>query len=138
MLIRNFTFQCNSSYSNTSQNAMFFMLTQLMHSVNITVADTAFYGLHNTSILYYYGESCGADIWNTVLFKNCKIHNNVGKQIKQMFTMLINNNGHIFSSIINKTKCDRHYNIIKFDYCTFKTILIFHIVILSSYQYHVL
>ena len=70
--IQNFTYQCNKPHSNTFQNALSVILTQLTYSVNITVSSSSFHDLHNASIFYYYGESCGASIKNNVLFKSCK------------------------------------------------------------------
>ena len=119
MDIQNFTYQCNSSNLTISQNALSVILTQLNFSVSVTVSDSSFHDLFNASILYYYGESCGIDIWNRILFNNCKIYNNTGKQVKQLFAIFFHNNGHMFSSIVNKPKCVKHYNIIKFDNCTF-------------------
>ena len=116
--IQNFTYQCNSCHTNTSQNALSVILTQLNYHVNITVADSHFYDLLNTGILYYYGESCGVDILNYVSFNNCKIYNNkyIDKKKKYMFVMIFNNNGH---SVINNLECVRHRNIILYNNCTF-------------------
>ena len=117
--IQNFTYQCNSSNLTISQNALLVILTQLNFNVSITVSDSSFHDLFNASILYYYGESCGVDIWNRIVFNNCTIYNNIGKQVKQLFAVLFHNNGHRFSSIVNKPKCAKHYNIIKFNNCIF-------------------
>ena len=117
--IQNFSYQCNGSYLNTIQNTLAVILTQLTYSVNITVEDSSFHDFLNTNIFFYYGESCGTEIWSNVLFQNCQIYNNVGKEIDQMFALFFHNNGHMFGSIPNEDKCDRHYNIIQFDHCTF-------------------
>ena len=121
MDILNFTYQYSKTHSNTSQNALSVILTQLTYSVNITVSDSSFHDLHNASIFYYYGESCGVGNKNYVLFKSCKIYNNIGKQIKQLFLIILHNNGRIFTTVPDnvKQKCDRHYNILQFNYCTF-------------------
>ena len=117
--IQNFTYEYNSSNSTTAQNALSVILTQLIFNVSITISDSTFHDLFNASILYYYGESCGVDIWNRILFNNCKIYNNIGKQVKQLFAIFFRNDAHMFSSIVNKPKCVQHYNVIKFSNCKF-------------------
>ena len=118
--IQNFIYQCNKSHSNynTSHNALSVILTQLTYSVNVTVSYSSFHDLHNASIFHYYGESCGTGIKNRLLFQSCKIYNNIGKQIKQLFLIILHSNRRIFTNNI-KQKCDRHCNITWFDYCTF-------------------
>ena len=119
MNVQNFTYISNSSYTNASLNALSIILTQKINNVSITVSDSIFQDLVNTSLLYYYGESCGVNIWNHILFNNCIIKNTIGKHLKQLFALFFHNKAHRFSSIVNKPTCIQHYNIITFNNCVF-------------------
>jgi len=80
--IQNFTFATSSSYTNTLLNALSIILTQINYNVSIRVSDSIFHDLFDSSILYYYGESCGVDIWNHITFNSCIIKNTIGKHLK--------------------------------------------------------
>ena len=111
--IKNFKFYSAAACSKASQNALSVILTQLLYNITIKVVNSSFSDLHNASVLYYYGESCGTNINNTLVFKNCQVQNNTGDMLT-LFLILAHNNGSIFSSVEAKQKCDRCTNFIKF------------------------
>jgi len=112
--IKNFKFYSTVLCLNTPQNVLSILTIQLLYNTTIKVVNCSFSDLHNASVLYYYGESCGTNIKNMLVFWNCQIHNNAGDMLTQMFLILAHNNGSIFSSEDSKQKCDRCTNFIKF------------------------
>jgi len=111
--ITNFKFYSTAACLKIYQK-LSILATQLLYNTTIKVVNSSFSNLHNASVLYYYSESCGTNINNTLVFKNCQAHNNVGDKLTKMFLILAHNNGSIFSSVDAKQKCDRHTNFIKF------------------------
>ena len=117
--IKNLSFITTDVCLEVSQNVLNVVLTQLLYNITIRVGKSSFSDLHNASVLYYYGESCGTNINSTLVFKNCQIHNNAGDVLSQLFLILAHNNGSIFSSVEAKQKCDRRTNLITFINSTF-------------------
>ena len=120
---------CRKSY------ALHFVMVQKNYSALINIQDTNFDHLCNSSILYYYGESCGLSIDNNVTFINCSFNHNYGNFFLKLniFYILVNSDGYIFSSIRDKGNCDRQLNIVNFRNCHFannsymNSIIYFHL-----------
>ena len=68
VVIKNFKFY-SSPLSETLQNASSVFLTQLLYNVTIKVLNSSFSNLHSSSILRYYGESCGMNIRNSLVYE---------------------------------------------------------------------
>jgi len=104
---------CNNSY------AFYFVMVQRSYGVSINIQGTNFNYLRNSSILYYYGESCGNSIDNKITFNKCTFNHNYGNPLLQlnMFYILVNSDGYIFSSIRDKGNCDRQLNVVNFRNC---------------------
>ena len=105
--IKNFRFN-SSPLSKTRQNAITVFLTQLHYNVTIKIMNSRFCNFYNSSVFHYYGESCGMNIRNSVIMRNCQICNNNGSELQQLILIVVHNRGSILNS--NQTICDRHYN----------------------------
>ena len=104
---------CNSSY------ALYLVLIQELYNVFILVQNSNFTEQHNSSVLYYYGESCGQYIDNNITFQHCTIKNNAGSMLLNMFHILIHSDGYIISRVRHPRKCDKQWNMMTFNNCHF-------------------
>ena len=117
--IRHYSYEnnglCNSSF------ALFLVLIQKSYGISLIVQDTNFTQLLNSSVLYYYGESCGENIENGIKFNHCSISKNYGNKFltTKLFHVMIYNGGFIYSKMKHQTKCDTQSNIIAFSDCSF-------------------
>ena len=112
----------NYSYrNNNSSFALFLVLIQKSYGISLIVQDTNFTQLLNSSILYYYGESCGENIENGITFNHCGISQNIGNKFltNKLFHIMIYNGGFIYSKMEHQRKCDTQSNIIVFRDCSF-------------------
>ena len=109
VVIKSFKFN-SSPLLETFQNALNVFLTQLLYNVTIKVLDSSFNNLHSSSILHYYGESCGMNKRNSLVMSNCQIHNNNGSSLQQLILIVVHNRGSILNTSESKRICDRHYN----------------------------
>ena len=108
-------------------------MVQKKFGVFINILDADFSYLHNSSILHYYGESCGFRVDNNITFNHCIFNHNYGNSLLQLnlFHIVINNDGYIFSSV--RDNCNRQLNVIMHKNCHFvnnsytNSIIYFHL-----------
>ena len=100
---------CNNSF------LLVLLMTQEQYSITFNVYNTSFSRLHNSSIMYYHGESCGVGKKNVVAFENCKMNYNCGNPNMNMFYISIYGEDYMF---LDRKLCDKQ-NIINFTNCGF-------------------
>jgi len=81
---------CSSSY------ALFLVIVQESYGISMVIQDTNFTQMHNSSVLYFHGESCGQLINNNITFDHCIINNNIGNPFMNMFNVSIHSYGIIY------------------------------------------
>ena len=103
-----------------SRYAMAFLLFQKTYNVSITIQHTAFNDYINVGALYYYGETCGLNVYNNLTIQNCVVSNNNYNRTThdQMFYILLYNFG-CFDSALLREYCSQQYNNIVFTNCVF-------------------
>ena len=105
---------CNNSI------AIVLLMAQEKYNTTFNVYNTLFSHLRNSSVIYYYGKSCGTDGTNVVKLQNCKMEYNRGNFHLNMFHISIHSEDYIFLHVNDKDtkKCNRK-NIINFRKCNF-------------------
>ena len=107
--------QCNNSF------ALHVVANQTAFNVFIKILDSNFNYLYNSSVLKYYGESCGGSFRSILNFQNCSVKHNQGDNYLNLFHILVSNQGYIFSS--SRTRdidtCNKQINKIYFRNCVF-------------------
>ena len=102
---------CNNSYALT------YLMMQLKYPVGTKIQKSNFTNLQRSSILYYYGKSCGGDFNTTVEFYNCTISYNKGASHVKLFHIIVYSQGYIFGGIKGRNHCEKQTNIIKLSNC---------------------
>ena len=104
---------CDNSY------ALFLVLMQTSYHIPMMVHDTNFTHLHNSGVLYYYGEACGRSIDNFLFFIDCSISHNFGNVSSSLFHILVHSDGYSYSTNRNHSRCDTQTNRIRIKNCVF-------------------
>ena len=100
---------CNNSI------ALVLLMVQEQYNITFNVYNTSFSHLHNSSIMYYHGESCGISNTNVVAFENCTMEYNHGNSYINMFHISVHSKDYMF---LDRKQCDRQ-NVINFRNCGF-------------------
>ena len=90
------------------------------YNIIIKVKDTTFNDLFNSSILVYYGEAC-RDVYKQsfLIFSNCKVINNIGSKIIDMFLIEIHSHDNVFDIVKSNHLCSNLSNFITLRNCDF-------------------
>ena len=87
----NFQFTTNGSCSHPLYYAITSLLLQNNANVSVVVQNTTFNDLINVTALYYYGETCGTAVRNSMIIRNCVVSNNTGNPSLKLFHITLNN-----------------------------------------------
>ena len=99
-----------------SSSALKHITIQENYSVYILISETHFTNLRNSSILQYFGKSCGE--YNTIIrFNNCSISYNEWGSNVNLFHVTVHIQGDIFGSVKGRNYCDKQTNIISLQNC---------------------
>ena len=115
-LISKFHYEAIGLCSYSSKYAIALLLLQKHYNVSVTIHGTTFSNFSNTGALYYYGETCGLCVQNSLTIKNCVVSNNIGSLT--MFHILLYNFG-CFGRAVIKQNYNQQYNNISFINCKF-------------------
>ena len=114
----NFKFTINGSCAHPLQYVISLLLFQKNADVSFTIKNTIFNNLHNVHLLYYYGETCGTFVRNSLMFTNCVISNNIGFSEFMMLEIILYNKG-CFGTALLEQYCNQQYNNITIANCKF-------------------
>ena len=95
--------------------ALVLLMVQDQYDISFKVYNTSFSHLCNSSIMHYYGKSCGVSNTKIVAFENCKMKYNSENPYLNMFYILVQSEDNMFS---DRKQCDRH-NTVNFRNCSF-------------------
>ena len=118
MQLERFRFTTSGSCAHPLQYAITLLVFQNSTNVSFFINNTKFDNFINVSLLYYYGETCGSSVKNSLIFTNCTIFNNTGYSSNKMFEIILYNRG-CFNTASVKQYCNRQYNNISFRNCVF-------------------
>ena len=103
-----------------NSSALHVITNQTAFNVVITILDSNFNYFYNSSVLNYYGESCGGPIKSILNFRNCSVKYNQGDSYLNLFHIVVSNQGYFFSSSRdNIVTCDKQISIINLWNCVF-------------------
>lgn len=112
--IFNYAYGTNGSCHNSF--ALKVIMMQLNYPAETIIRKTHFINLQNSSILHYFGKSCGENFNTVVRFNECSIKYNKGTYIN-LFHIIIHSEGDLFGSIKGRKFCNQQTNIISLHYC---------------------
>ena len=118
LLINNFKYENYKVCEFHQEYALYLLLLQKYYNVSITIVNTIFCNLANTSALYYYGETCGIDARNVLIIRNSLVSNNTGNSKLKMFHIVLYNL-RCFDNVVLLQYCKQQYSNIYFINCTF-------------------
>ena len=118
MQLERFQFTTSKSCAHPLQYAITLLLFQNSTNVSFTINNTKFNNLINVSLLYYYGETCGSFVKNSLTFTNNAIFNNTGYSSVKTFEIILYNQG-CFNTASLRQYCNQQYNSINFRNCVF-------------------
>ena len=113
-----FQFTTSGSCAHPLQYTITLLLFQNNANVSFIINNTKFDNLINVSLLYYYGETCGSFVENSLTFTNYTIFNNTGYSSFKMFKIILYNQ-RCFNTASLRQFCNQQYNNISFRNCTF-------------------
>ena len=119
MQLDNFKYIINGSNAHPLQYAISMLLLQQDANVSFTITNSNFNDLHNVHLLYYYGETCGTFVRNSLMLINCVISNNIGFSKFKMFEIYLYNKGCFGTALKEQLYCNQQYNNITFANCKF-------------------
>ena len=91
---------------------------QETYEVYIKISNTRFTNLKNSSVLNYFGKSCGNNKSNSIVrFSKCNISYNKEAPLVNLFDIIIHSQGDLFGSIKDRNHCDKQTNIISLVDC---------------------
>ena len=100
--------------------ALALIMMQKEYNVTIQVNDTNFSDLLNSSALFYYAKTCRNPYKQSfLLFSNCKVENNKGNGLIDLFHIEIHSHDHIFNIAKSEYLCSKLANLITFKNCNF-------------------
>jgi len=102
-----------------SNFAIGILLFKENHNLSIFITNTTFYGLCNTSALYYYGGTCGINIYCRLDIQNVNVSSSAGNPFLRMFRIILYNHICYKIAFSKEEYCKQHYNTINFIKCKF-------------------
>ena len=115
----NIHYDVNEACSALTKYVIGILLFKDNHNVSITITNTKFDGLYNTSALYYYGGTCGINIQTRLDVQNVNVFNNVGNPLLSMFSIILYNHACFKIAFSKEEYCKQQYNTINFIKCNF-------------------
>ena len=115
----NIHYDVNEACSPLTKYVIGILLFKDNHNVSITITNTKFDGLYNTSALYYNGGTCGIDIQTRLDVQNVNVSNNVGNSLLSMFSIILYSHVCFKIAFSKEEYCKQQYNIINFISCNF-------------------
>ena len=113
-----FQFTTSGSCAHPLQYAITLLLFQNSANVSFIINNTKFDNLINVSLLYYYGETCGSFVENSLTFTNYTVFNNTGYCGIKIFEIILYNQ-RCFNTASLRQYCNQQYNNISFRNCVF-------------------
>lgn len=101
-----------------TENVITLLLHQKKYNIYIEILNTIFKNLHNSSALYYYGETCGLNAVNKINISNCMVCDNIGNPEFKMFDIILYNSD-CFNNASFFQYCNRQHSYVHFTNCTF-------------------
>jgi len=118
-MIDSLQYKANKECVPISQYVLGILLFQKNYNISFTIQNTRFNNLHNTSVLYYNGATCGIGVHNKLTIKGLAVTGSIGNCLLKMFQIIFYNRG-CFNIAINKLMYSKQqYNNITFLNCNF-------------------
>jgi len=118
-VIHDLQYETTGFLSQISQNVLGILLFQKNYNVSFIIQNTRFNDLHNTSLLYYYGETCGIGVHSNLIVRDVTVINNIGNPQLKMFQIIVYNRGCFKAAINRELYSKQQYNNITFLNCNF-------------------
>ena len=116
ILISHFVYITNSLCHSSS--ALKHIMIQENFEVYIQITESHFTNIQNSSVLHYFGKSCGK--FDTIIrFHNCSISYNEGASSSNvnLFHIIVHSQGDLFGSVKGRNYCDKQTSIISLQHC---------------------
>jgi len=95
------------------------LLFQKNYNITFTIQNTRFNGLNSTSVLYYYGETCGIGVYSYLTIQDVTVSNNIGHTTLKVFQIILYNRGCFNAAVNRQLYSQQQYNNITFMNCNF-------------------
>ena len=101
-----------------SSSALKALMMQETYQVYIKISESNFTHFKNSSVLHYFGKSCGNDKLNVIVrFSRCNVSYNKESPRVNLFHVIIHSQGDLLGSIKDRNHCDKQTNIISLVDC---------------------
>ena len=112
-------YDVNEACSALTKYVIGILLFKDNHKISITIKNTKFDGLYNTSALYYYGGTCGINVETRLNVQNVGVSNSMGNSLLSMFRIILYNHVCFKIAFSKEEYCKQQYNTINFISCNF-------------------
>ena len=99
-IIHNLQYKATEKCVPLSQYVLGILLFQKNYNISFTIQNTRFNGPHNTSVLYYYGETCGIGVHSNLTIRDVTVSKIFGHCRLKMFQIILYNRG-CFNTAVN-------------------------------------